>query len=327
MSFSKDQIPSEDELEQYFANIAHARGVPPLYQEFRSEKTQSDGIEIHMDIYEVGKEAPTVIFIPGTAVYAMCFVEVLHKIGQAGYNVIGFDPRGHGRSGGIRGDYTITELIRDTQEVIDYAKNRFGGNISLFGSSQGGIVAFYTAALEEERIQSAICQNIADLTRTDTIKLVRFPGLTKAIKPVLMTFSRLFPNADVPILSYLDLEKEKLRYFGDFKKFMKQDPLTNHTVKLKVLKSLMDTELPKPIEEIRAPLMVLQGNKDLIFPVSYTKKLYERLTCPKRLEIFKGLTHSMLVENVDTVAPPILEWLNSVHAPRNERASQDGIGG
>lgn len=314
MAFSKDQIPSEEELEQYFADIAHARGVPPLHQEFLSEKTESDRIEIHMDIYEVGEEAPTVIFIPGTAVYAMCFVEILHEIGQAGYNVIGFDPRGHGRSGGNRGDYTITELIRDTQQVINYTKQRFGGDISLFGSSQGGIVAFYTAALEEEHIQSAVCQNIADLTRDDTLRLARFPGLTKIAKPLLKSFSSLFPNLDIPILSYLDLEKEELRYFGDFKKFMEQDPLTNKTVKLKVLKSLMETELPKPIEEIQTPLMVIQGNKDLIFPVSYTKKLFKRLSCPKRLEIFKGLTHTMLVENVGTVTPPVVEWLNNIHA-------------
>ncbi len=323
MTEYNNQIPAERELEAYFTEIAEARGLPPLHRAFQSEKTSSSGIDIHMDVYEVGADAPTVVFIPGTAVYAMCFVEILYEIGRAGYNVIGFDPRGHGRSGGKRGDYTIDELITDTQHVISYAKQRFGGNISLFGSSQGGIVAFYTAAFEEKRVKSAVCQNIADLGHSDTLKLVRFPGLTKAIKPVLMSFTRLFPNADISIFSYLDLEKEKLRYFGDFKKFMEQDPLTNRTVKLKVLKSLMETELPKPMEDIQTPLMVIQGNKDLIFPVSYTKRLYHRLTCVKRLEIFKGLTHTMLVEDVDTVLPPILDWLNKIHFAENgQRSSQ-----
>lgn len=287
--------------------------MPPLHREFKSDAVMSDGIMLHLDIFEYAKGAPTVVFIPGTAIYAMCYVELLHKIGQAGYNVVGFDPRGHGRSEGTRGSYTIEELMRDTQNVITYAIEHFNDSVSIFGSSQGGIVAFYLAAIED-RVSSAICQNIADLTHPDTYRLTRYPTLAKAIKPVLRSFSKYFPETDIPIAAYLDLEKEKVRYFGNAKRFLEMDPLTLKSVKLRALESLANTPIPAPLEDIKTPLMVLHGSHDLIFPVSYTETLFEKLNCKKRLQIYPRLHHAMLTENVDEVLPPILEWLDEIHA-------------
>lgn len=59
--------------------------------------------------------------------------------------------------------------------------------------------------------------------------------------------------------------------------------------------------------------MVITGTADTIFPVSYTQWLYDKLTCKKRLQLYEGLDHAMLHENVDTVLPPVLEWLNEMH--------------
>src|SRR5687767_10027666 len=99
---------------EYFEYITKELGYPPLYQYFTEDCIECDGNKLHLDIYEVGKDAPTIVFIPGTAIYALCYGELLYKLGQAGYNVVGLDPRGHGRSEGARGDYTISELMRDT---------------------------------------------------------------------------------------------------------------------------------------------------------------------------------------------------------------------
>lgn len=77
-------------------------------------------------------------------------------------------------SEGIRSNYTISEIMKDAQSVITYAIKRFNAKVSVMGSSQGGIVAFYLAA-KDYRINSVICQNCADLTSPDTLQLSRHP--------------------------------------------------------------------------------------------------------------------------------------------------------
>jgi pimeloyl-ACP methyl ester carboxylesterase len=53
--------------------------------------------------------------------------------------------------------------------------------VSVMGSSQGGIVAFYLAA-KDERLRSVICQNIADLSAPEAVQLSRNPLLFRYIR-------------------------------------------------------------------------------------------------------------------------------------------------
>ena len=181
----------------------------------------------------------------------------------------------------------------------------------MLGSSQGGITAFYVAAIDD-RITSAVCQNFADLSLTETSCLSRLPWLTRLSKPLLNPITKLIPNINIPIATYLDLSKEKVKHFGSVQDFLKQDPLVIQTVSLRALQSLSTCELPKAIDKIDTPLMIIQPGKDNIFPVSYTRKLFAKLKCKKRLEIFSYLSHTLFFDNVDVVAPSILR-LSLIH--------------
>lgn len=304
---------TDADIEAYFLRTAEKMKMPPLFRHFKTEYVQSDGFRLHLDVFESEKDNPVVIFIPGTSTYSMCFVELLFKLGNKGYNVIGFDIRGHGRSEGKRGDYTFQEILNDTMAVIHYAAKRFNENITVFGCSQGGIAAFYLAAMEPPFVKSVLCQNVADLCGSGLERLSRYPSLTKHGTPALRAASKIFPRLPVPITFYLDLAKEKLTHFGDFKQFIYQDPLALRSVRLRALASLVSTPLPKPIEEIKIPVMILHGTADLIFPVTYSRKIYQKLNCKKKLQLYKGLHHSMLVENVDEILPDVVDWLNEIH--------------
>ncbi len=297
-------------VQEYFDFITHELGYPPLYKYFSEDWVESDGNKLHLDIYEAGKSAPTLVFVPGTAIYALCYGEFLYKLGQSGYNIVGLDPRGHGRSEGKRGDYTITELMTDIENTITYAVNRFNDQVSLVGSSQGGILSFYMAA-KDDRLKSVICQNIADLPAKETLNLVKYPNITKLLKPLFMNIG--WDKSQVPVTSYIDLDKIKVRYFGNAKKFMETDPLVLKSISLRALRSLASTPVPKPVEQIKVPVMVISGTADTIFPVSYTQWLFDKLTCKKKLQLYEGLDHAMLHENVDAVLPSVLEWLKEIH--------------
>jgi hypothetical protein len=88
---------------------------------------EANGFRIHLTVLPFGPATPTLVFIPGTSVYAWFYIEFLVEMNRQGFNVVGFDPRGHGLSSGPRGDYSIDEEVEDTLAVVKCARERFGG--------------------------------------------------------------------------------------------------------------------------------------------------------------------------------------------------------
>ena len=285
----------------------------PYHHYFEKDSVESNGKKLHLDVYVHDKNAPTIIMIPGTSLYSLCYVELMYKLGEeGGFNFVGFDPRGHGRSEGTRGDYSVNEIMEDAQATIGYAIERFNEKVSLLGSSQGGIVAFYLACIED-RIQSVVCQNFADLTDSETLNLSRFPNLSRAIKPLLKNFGKVFSETQIPVDMYLHLGGIKIKNFGNAKAFIESDPLALSTVSIRALKSLCDTPMPKKISEITTPVMVFQGTDDTIFPVEYTQSIFDKLNCKKEFKVFEGLNHALVTDNVEEILPSILDWLWEIY--------------
>lgn len=123
----------------------------------------------------------------------------------------------------------------------------------------------------------------------------------------------ILPNAQIPVTSYIDLEKIPVQYFGNAKNFMDSDPLTLKTISLRALQSLASTEIPRPVADIKVPVMVLQGTNDSIFPVNYTQAIFDKLTCKKKLSLFPGKSHAVLHEDIDEVVPEVVSWLNEIY--------------
>lgn len=312
-------------LEDYFEFISNKLGYQNDYHLFKQDYVQCDGNRLHLEIVESKNAKASIIVIPGTGMYALCFAHLMLRISEHGYNVIGIDLRGHGRSEGQRGDYTIKELMRDTQAAISYAIENYGENVSLLGSSQGGIVAFYLAA-EDDRIQSVICQNLADLTAPETVLLTRFYNVFKILRPALTHFGDFLPNTQIPITAYLNLEKIKLNYFGNLKRFLEEDPLVLKHISLRALRSLGSTGLSTPISQIHIPVLVLTGDKDSIFPIGYTKAIYKKIKAKKRLKIYPDADHAILHENADEVEKDVSDWLSEIyshHRKKNKSANDD----
>jgi len=302
---------SDDQLRGYFEELSKKRGVPNFLDRFEADSATSDGLKIHLDVIEVDRDRPTVIFMPGTNAYALLYGEFLTALADKGYNIVGFDPRGHGRSGGARGSYTLPELVADMRSAVEYARARFGDPIVIAGSSQGGITAFYFAA-EGYPIAGAICHNIADLSDPESVRLTRIPKLGRLLKPFVTIFARIFPEIRVPMTFYLDLKAEPVKNMGTAKDVLYQDPLTVPFIRLRGMSSLGSEKLPCPVEEITTPVLVLHAGNDTIFPQDYIEYIYNRLTCKKSLKIYPGLPHYIIVDYIDRILPDIVEWLEEI---------------
>jgi pimeloyl-ACP methyl ester carboxylesterase len=262
---------------------------------------------LHLIVFPAGKKAPTLVFIPGTSVYAGFYIEYIYAMYKQGFNVIGLDPRGHGLSSGARGDYTITTIVDDALAVVKYARGRFGGRVAVAGSSQGGIAAFYAAA-RDDSLAGAVCHNIADLNARDNLVLSQVrPPLP--LVPLAEFMSRLYGSYSIPISLYLNLKEERMKDGTSAPEYTKTDPIVVKRITIRALGSLLHTDLAKPVEKIKVPIMLVHADKDSIFPQSYVEGIYNRLTCPKKYLLFKNTEHLVMTNNVDRVVPQVAAWL------------------
>ena len=66
------------------------------------------------------------------------------------------------------------------------------------------------------------------------------------------------------------------------------------------------------VRQLRAPLLILHGERDEIVPVSHGQALYEAAPGPKQIQVFDGVGHNDLVPRVGPVyAETIASWVRT----------------
>jgi len=302
---------ADAQIRAFLEEISQKRNSVNPFDRFEQDSVLSAGVNLHLDVIEIDRNRPTVVFMPGTNAYAILYGEFLSALADNQYNIVGFDPRGHGRSSGRRGSYTLPELVEDLRTAVEYAQNRFGDPIVASGSSQGGITAFYLAA-EGYPFAGVICHNLADLGDPESIRITRSPGLSRLMKPILTLLARAFPELKIPITSYINLKGEPIRGLGNSKDLLLRGPLLVPYIRMKGMASLATERLACPVEEISSPVLILHGEKDIIFPQDYIEHIYNRLRCRKSLKVYQGFHHYILFDHVDTILPDVLGWLEAI---------------
>ena len=314
--------PTEEYSFSYLRDFMEEHGIGYVMDRFITDTTISDGLRLKLYLFESSPGDPSVVFVPGTSVYALLYGEFLSKLADNGFNVIGFDCRGHGLSEGGRGSYTLGQLVGDTRKVISYAIERYGDCVAVAGSSQGGIVAFYAAAADA-RLRSAVCHNLLAPDEPDNYRMTRFPELYRYMMRLLPLASLLPGELRVPVSMYLDLGSEPCRLIPDVRKAIKNDPMAVMSVSLSALASLSTTPLAVPVERIEVPIMVVHSQLDNIFPEDYVRRVFNRLTCRKKMVNLKDAPHLVLIDFADEIMPEIVSWLNQTMG----RAGNEDKGG
>lgn len=309
-----------DHVKSNIENVCKQRGISNYYSRFSFSKVPINGQELHLSILNTPDPKGIILFTPGTNAYALLYGEYLIALAELGYKVVSYDPRSHGQSSGANGSYTIPELIDDLYELAHHFHHQDKLPVFLSGSSQGGIVSFYCAAKEEKIaneeqrsaiIKGLICHNIADLTADNATELTRFPLLSSVMKKWIIASAKWMPEFPVSMWMYLDLKIEPVRNMGNAWSIIQKDPLLVDFVCLKTMASLSNTPLAVPIDKIQTPLFLIQADNDTIFKTSYSKWVFDRLNCPKRMEVYAGLPHYMIVDYVPEFIGDVQEWLES----------------
>lgn len=270
----------------------------------------SRNLNIHIDIYNREEDAPTVIFIHGTSTYSRMYSDFLYQLWQKGFRIIALDLQGHGRSEGVRGDFTIGQLVENIYDVTSHVIDKYKTKIGIMGSSLGGILSLYSAA-NDPRINSCVCHNAAILNKYAQKKVPVIKGIYKVVKPLIPLAAKMMPNRKFSVFAYLDIDKLVLLPEMEFiKEIWLEDKLMSTKYTLRAIRSQMNAPLKIPIGEIETPIMIINGDNDYLFSVDYMTEIYNWITSKKKLEIIPNSGHMILLENIEESVKKTASWFN-----------------
>lgn len=157
--------------------------------------TTDDGLQLHLRHWPApAGERGQVLICHGLGEHIERYAHVAAALNAAGWDVHGWDHRGHGRSQGRRGDIPAHDtLLRDTARVID-AVRQPGRRFVLLGHSMGGAIAARFAAEALAGQPAAWSRPLDGLVLSSP---ALDPGLSGFQKGLLAVASALFPGVAV----------------------------------------------------------------------------------------------------------------------------------
>jgi alpha-beta hydrolase superfamily lysophospholipase len=104
--------------------------------------TTADGLTLHVRHWPASAAHGTVLIVHGLGEHSGRYAHVAAHLNALGWDVTGYDHRGHGRSGGAKGRLNDgDDLVRDLALVIDAVRAQHRGPLTLLGHSLGGLIA------------------------------------------------------------------------------------------------------------------------------------------------------------------------------------------
>jgi alpha-beta hydrolase superfamily lysophospholipase len=286
---------------------------PEAYQEV---VLQSAGVPIVLSVWAGRPGLPVVVFLPGTMTHPLFYEEFLDALNRAGLTVVGVHGQGHGKSPRVRVPLTFGTLVTNARDAVGWARTAFSDRpLVLLGSSQGGILAMAVAA-RDHRLDAVVAHNVLDPTQPPSVQITRLPQSLRhayrAVRAGMRVGGRLLPRLPVPFDAYLDIDRVTPN--PATAEFFYTDPLGLRSYPLRFMASLVGADLSGMTDgSIRCPVVVIAGVGDPLFPLAYTRQVYDRLTAPhKELLVLDSAVHLLFTEDLDTVLPPLLERLLAV---------------
>ena len=157
------------------------------------------GVSLHVRAWPLAASAGpargSVLIVHGLGEHIGRHAHVAAHLNGWGWNVVGFDQRGHGRSGGARGRLAAADdLLLDLSQVIDATRAEHAGPLVLLGHSMGGLVAARFVAEGSAALPAAWHRNVDALVLSSP---ALDPGMSAAQRLLLSVLEPLVPNLAV----------------------------------------------------------------------------------------------------------------------------------
>lgn len=287
------------------------KGITPeraaeMRKEFKGphhQFTTTDGETIFLrrwnpDTLSPAKKDIAVLIFHGITAHSGAYDMAGVPISKGGYTTFGMDCRGHGLSGGARGDSLGKDRwIADLAESVKYVKSLGFPKVVVLGHSLG--------------VASAICT--ANAIPDDLSGLILLSGAYEGRKGLnkptpFLKMARLI-SSSVFRPSYPAFE-----YYREGMKVTKDTLFTfRYTPRYMTMLDVKTLRLPK---NMNIPVLVGTGDSDELFEVEKVKELYDLIPGnQKEFVVLKNTTHAVFpVESWER----LVVWLDKTYQPLPE---------
>ncbi|MBK7722567.1 MAG: alpha/beta hydrolase [Austwickia sp.] len=303
----------------------------------------SDGVPLHVEIDEARSPSagqpgrPTVVFSHGYCMSLQSWVFQRRALREAGYRVVLWDQRGHGRSGvGDRDSYDIDQLGEDLSMVIRTAVG--DGPVVLVGHSMGGMTMMAMALVDEEQVTAQVVGAAFLATTTGRIAEVSF-GLAR---PIGQLIHWVAPAAALTLASRQHLVdgtvragREIVDFFVDWGSFGSPVPLSIAQLTTDmIVGTRMDTIsafMPRfSAHDKREALaayrgteaLVLNGTRDKLCPPDHSAEIVRQLPGAEHV-VVQEAGHIIMLEHPQLVNEQLMALVQRSHRHPAEAGSYD----
>lgn len=232
------------------------------------------------------------------------YAHVGHALVRAGYDVMAFDARGHGRSDGKDAHvYMYDEYVLDLERLCGVLEERWGeerGPLFVLGHSNGGLIALRYALRRPKHVMGFMISSPMCGFK------VKVPVWKEKVGGVM---SKVWPTFGLPT----ELDPKHLTHLESVVKKYADDPLvkTIATARWFDEAKSAQADLKARAAKIDHPLLMLVGGSDEIVDPQAAQDIYYRLgSKSKEIEVYRPLFHEILnEESWGEITRRMITWL------------------
>jgi 3-oxoadipate enol-lactonase len=258
-----------------------------------------DGRNIAYDL--VGSEAgPVVCMTHSLASDGSMWTEQVPPLLQAGFRALRIDMRGHGGSGPVAGDYTMSALAADVAAVLDALSIP---RVHFIGLSIGGMLGQAFALEHGGKLASAMWCDTLPSTPAGA------PEVWQQRVDTVRGANSLAPLADQTIERWLT-DTVKQNRPGRWRQIRDTIVGTTPAGYLGCVAAIRNFDFVARLPSVKLPVLVVCGSDDAGTPAADNRRLAGLVPGGRYEEIANAL-HFPNVEHPDTFNRNMLGWLNA----------------
>ena len=264
----------------------------------------NDGLTLLGRVWQTtGTPKGIVNLVHGLGEHSGRYAHVAEALSKAGYNLIGFDLRGHGLSEGKKGHTPdIDHLMDDITLFLEKSRSLFGGDFPnfLYGHSLGGLLVINYGLRRKP--------DLAGIIATD-------PALGLSFEPpkAKLMLGKLMADLMPTFTMNNALELEALSRDAAIVKAYQNDVLVHSRISAKLAMELIDggAYALEHADEWDLPLLLMHGTADLIASSKASEKFASKADDKVTLQLWEGYYHEIHNDfGKEGVIAFMIDWLN-----------------
>ncbi len=269
------------------------------FEQFFSTK---DHLKLYQQGWQVSNPKAVVYMVHGLGEHSSRYKHVAFALNKAGYTLVAFDLRGHGKSQGVRGHApSIDHLIDDIDIFARNVAERYPKIPRLlYAHSLGGLLAIDYCIRCKPAILGAV---------------ISAPGLRSSLQEQKMkVFLSKMGGLLLPAVQLKSgLDPTTLSHDENVVKAYIDDPLVHDDISFGLARSMLEgiSFAFTHASEITIPLLVMHGSADrLVFP-SGSQDFCRLIQGDCTLKIWEGMYHEIHNEpDKENVFSTMIDWMD-----------------